>query len=163
MRKLTIPFIALLLGFSLNTKVFAHCEVPCGIYNDELRIALLYEHFTTIEKAMTQIEELSKADNINFNQIVRWTTTKEDHANEIQHIATQYFITQRVKLPATMEGPEYEKYVKELSALHAVIVYAMKAKQTTDVKNVEKLRESLTAFEAVYFEGEHRHKIEDAH
>lgn len=142
---------------------FAHCEVPCGIYNDELRIALLYEHFTTIEKAMNQAGELSKEEEVNYNQLIRWTTTKEDHANEIQHVVTQYFITQRVKLPESVEGEAYEKYVKQLSALHEIIVYAMKAKQTTDVSYVEKMRASLAAFEEVYFEGKHRHKVEESH
>ena len=147
----------------LNKNSFAHCEVPCGIYQDELRIALLYEHFTTIEKAMKQITELSSAGEINYNQLIRWTVTKEEHAKEIQHVVTQYFITQRVKLPATMEGEAYSKYQKQLASLHELIVYAMKTKQTTDLAYIEKLKTSLANFEAVYFEGKHRHKIEDAH
>jgi len=154
-------FSSLLIAALLQGRnVFAHCEVPCGIYNDELRIAFLYEHFTTIEKAMNQIGELSKGDPINYNQLIRWTMTKEDHATEIQHEVTQYFITQRIKLPESTEGPEYEKYIKELTLLHQIIVYAMKAKQTTDVSWVEKMRTALAAFEEVYFEGQHRHKIE---
>ncbi|MCK5701941.1 MAG: hypothetical protein KAI29_12345 [Cyclobacteriaceae bacterium] len=36
-----------MVGFTAQ-KTYAHCEIPCGIYNDELRITLLYEHFTTI-------------------------------------------------------------------------------------------------------------------
>jgi nickel superoxide dismutase len=124
---------------------------------------MLYEHFTTIEKAMNQAVELSKEGEVNYNQLIRWTVTKEDHANEIQHVVTQYFITQRVKLPEATEGPEYEKYVKELTLLHQLIVFAMKAKQTTDVAWVEKMRDSLSKFEEVYFEGEHRHKIEESH
>jgi nickel superoxide dismutase len=151
--------IAALFMIFLANKTFAHCEVPCGIFNDELRIALLYEHFTTIEKAMKQIEELSNAEEEDYMTITRWTITKEDHANKIQHEVTQYFITQRIKLPDTNEGPVYEKYVKELALLHQLIVYAMKAKQTTDQQYVEKLRTSLAAFEESYFEGQHRHKI----
>lgn len=150
-------------GIFFSNNVSAHCEVPCGIYNDELRVAMLYEHFTTLEKAMNKITELSGEDDVNYNQLVRWTVTKEEHAREIQHVVTQYFITQRVKLPASMEGAEYEKYQKQLASLHQLIVYAMKAKQTTDLSYIEKLRSSLASFEEVYFEGKHRHKIEEAH
>ena len=157
-------FVALLFsGILYSNQVDAHCEVPCGIYNDEIRIALLYEHFTTIEKAMTKITELGSAEDINYNQLIRWTVTKEEHAKEIQHVVTQYFITQRVKLPESMEGEDYEKYQKQLASLHQLIVYAMKAKQTTDVSFIEKGRASLAAFEEVYFEGKHRHKVEEAH
>lgn len=157
-------FAAMLFGALLFSKTsLAHCEVPCGIYNDELRIALLYEHITTIEKAMTQMTELSGEEKINYNQLIRWTVTKEDHAKEIQHVVTQYFITQRVKLPASTEGEEYDRYQKQLASLHELIVYAMKTKQTTDLSYIEKLRTSLASFEAVYFEGKHRHKVEEAH
>ena len=159
MKKVFI-LLSILFAFSTTQKAFAHCEVPCGIYHDELRIAMLYEHFITIEKAMNQIEELSGQPDVNYNQLVPWITTKEDHANKIQHEVTQYFITQRIKLPETTEGPEFEKYKKELALLHQLIVYAMKTKQTTDTGYVEKLRTSLKAFEESYFEGEHRHKIE---
>jgi nickel superoxide dismutase len=162
MKKFIFPaFLALALLAGRNS--FAHCEIPCGIYNDELRVALLYEHFTTIEKAMNQMTELSKEGDINYNQLIRWTGAKEDHANEIQHVVTQYFITQRVKLPESTEGEAYDKYVKQLSLLHEIIVYAMKSKQTTDTGNVEKMRAALKKFEDLYFEGKHRHKIEEAH
>ncbi|MCB0806049.1 MAG: hypothetical protein KDC05_09650 [Bacteroidales bacterium] len=158
MKKSLFFGIVIMIGFAL--KSYSHCEVPCGIYNDELRIAMLYEHFTTIEKAMNQISEMSDGSDKNYNQIVRWITTKDDHANEIQHIASQYFLTQRIKLPESSEGAAFEKYNRELALLHQIIVYAMKTKQTTDVKYVEKLRTSLKAFEDSYFEGQHRHKIQ---
>jgi nickel superoxide dismutase len=28
----------------------AHCEIPCGIYDDEMRINMVLEHIATIEK-----------------------------------------------------------------------------------------------------------------
>ena len=76
---------------------WAHCEVPCGIYDDAARIALMREHITTVEKSMHMVEELSGAESMNYNQIVRWVNNKETHADEIQHIVSQYFMTQRVK------------------------------------------------------------------
>lgn len=162
MKKLLIATF-LFTAFIIGKTSYAHCEVPCGIYHDELRIAMLYEHFTTIEKAMNKINELSKEENVNYNQLIRWTVTKEEHAKEIQHIVSQYFITQRVKFPADANEEANEKYLKQLSFLHQLIVYSMKSKQTTDLANVESLRTSLAGFETVYFEGKHRHKVEEAH
>ncbi len=163
MKNLFIAALLLTIGFS-SQKSFAHCEVPCGIYHDELRIALLYEHITTIEKAINKINELSSQNPANYNQIIRWTMTKEEHANEIQHIVSQYFITQRLKLPESTKGGEYKRYVKQLKSLHELIVYAMKTKQTLNTIYIDGLRTSLEAFEDLYFKGKHRHKIEeDAH
>ena len=80
MKKITQFFsVALIMGIitlsSFQAK--AHCEIPCGIYGDSVRIALLYE---TIEKPMNQINELSKSENPDYNQLVRWVMNKEEYA-----------------------------------------------------------------------------------
>jgi len=135
---------------------FAHCEIPCGIYDDQLRVNLIAEHITTIEKSINQIVELGQAEPVNYNQLVRWVNNKEFHANELQHIVTQYFMTQRIK-PVTDDDPaKQKKYDLELSLLHELLVWSMKAKQSTDIKTVEKLRETLESFRNSYF-GEHDH------
>jgi len=132
--------------------VQAHCEVPCGIYTDDMRVQMIREDGETIRKAMTQIEALSKAETVNYNQIVRWTTTKEDHANKIQDIIYQYFMTQRIKpVQPEKDSRDYDKYVHELTLLHGILVQAMKCKQTTDTTHVDQLLEKLAAFEASYF------------
>jgi nickel superoxide dismutase len=132
------------------SNAFAHCQIPCGIYDDEARFALLEEHVTTVEKAMKQIEELSAVQSPNYNQIVRWVGNKEHHADEISEIVTYYFMAQRVK-PAEKKNEEaYSKYLVELTSLHQMIVYSMKAKQSTDLKNVERLRALIGQFKASY-------------
>src|SRR5210317_661583 len=124
--------------------VSAHCEVPCGIYDDQMRVTMISEHITTIEKSMKQIMEIQKEKNHNANQLVRWITNKENHANELQEIVSQYFMTQRIKFDA-------KNYDKKISMLHQMLVYAMKCKQTTDLENIQKLREALKGFETLYF------------
>lgn len=138
-----------------------HCEVPCGIYGDSLRISLIKEHSSTVAKAMTQINKLSKADELNFNQLVRWVNNKESHAKEIQDIVSQYFLHQRVKLvkeglPRDKMGEAITKYNNQLGSLHRVLVYAMKCKQSTDKVHVELLNQAIADFEAYYFHG-HKH------
>ena len=125
-------------------RVGAHCEIPCGIYDDQLRADLIAEHTTTIEKSMKKIVELSKQNPVNYNQLVRWISNKEKHANEIQHIVTQYFMTQRIK-------PDAKKYSEKLAVLHKMLIYAMKCKQSTDVAHISTLRSLLKEFEILYF------------
>jgi len=131
------------LSFSIPN-VGAHCEIPCGIYDDQLRAQLIAEHATTIEKSMKQIMELSKTKPTNFNQMVRWVSNKEDHAAKIQHIVSQYFMTQRIK-------PDQKKYSEKLILLHKILIAAMKCKQTTDLSHVNALRTHLKDFELLYF------------
>ena len=143
MKQRLVVFIVSLAALLFSAgNVLAHCEIPCGIYDDEMRMSLIMEHAGTIEKSMTQINELEKGGNA--NQLVRWVTNKETHANEVQHIVSQYFLTQRIKF----DSPDYDK---KLAALHEMLVYAMKCKQTTDVTNVEMLRQAAEKFHKLYF------------
>jgi nickel superoxide dismutase len=119
----------------LQGSLLAHCQVPCGIYNDAARIIQIQEDFSTIQKAMTKIKELSQQqDATSMNQLTRWIMTKEDHASKIQKVVSEYFLTQRIK--AKTEGSEFDTYVKQTTTLHQILVSAMKCKQTVDEQNV---------------------------
>ena len=143
-----IPCVFLMVFF-IASYASAHCEVPCGIYDDQMRINMIAEHVTTIEKSMKQIVELGGQKPMNHNQISRWVMNKEHHANELQHIVTQYFMTQRIKL-------DTDKYSEKLTSLHKLLVYAMKCKQTTDLSHIATLRSVLQEFQGLYFG--HGHK-----
>lgn len=121
----------------------AHCEIPCGIYDDQMRIDMMSENIETIEKAMTQILALAGEQPVNYNQLTRWVTNKDHHASELQHIVSQYFMTQRIK-------PDTEKYTEKLTLLHKMLISAMKCKQTTDLSNVTTLRALLKDFGDLY-------------
>ena len=141
----------LLLAVVLTSIVYSHCQIPCGIYGDPARFDMIAENITTIEKSMKQISQLSKEDKPNMNQIVRWVANKEKHADELSHIVTYYFMAQRIKAVDSSKSGDYEKYIKKLTLLHEMLVYSMKAKQTTKLSNVEKLRSLLTKFQTEYF------------
>ena len=164
---ITKPFaLASLIGvlaFAGGVSVVrAHCEIPCGIYGDRMRVEQLREHFQTLEKSMRNVVELGEAkDDKNFNQLVRWVNNKELHANKVQEIVQQYFMNQRIK-PVTEGEDGYQEYVQQLTLLHQMLVSAMKCKQTTDLQQVKNLRDALDKFEKTYFDetkahGEHMH------
>jgi nickel superoxide dismutase len=136
--------------FCLSSVVFPHCEIPCGIYGDAMRLEMMAEHITTIEKAMNQINELSKDEGKNYNQIVRWIINKENHADYLSDIVTQYFMKQRITPVDNSEGQAYQDYVHRLTLLHKLMVCSMKCKQTTDLSNVTKLKEYLEQFKSAY-------------
>lgn len=149
MRRVTLVLLAMAISLGTAARVSAHCEIPCGIYDDRLRADLITEHAGTIEKSMNQIIALGKENPVNYNQLVRWINNKDDHADKIQDIVYQYFMTQRIHL-------DTPRYNEKLRALHEMLIYAMLCKQTTDTANVAKLRDALKRFEALYFT--HAHK-----
>ena len=151
MKRLIISLagIAFLTVFFVRL-VFPHCEIPCGIYNDEVRITLLAEHITTIEKSINKIQALTADKNVNQNQLVRWINNKEHHADEFQHIVFQYFMTQRIKPADKKDTKNYSSYITKLTLLHEMLIYAMKSKQSTDLENIKKLRTLLDQFRTAY-------------
>jgi len=142
--------IVFLFAVVFGSLAYSHCQVPCGIYDDDARFDAIAEHITTIEKSMKLITELSGQDKPNMNQIVRWVNNKDHHADELSEIVTYYFMAQRVKLPEEGNAKAQNEYVKKLTLLHKMLVYSMKAKQTTDLANVEQLKSLLNEFHKVY-------------
>ena len=76
---------------------YAHCDIPCGVYDDTMRVKMIEEHTLTILKSMNYIS-MNQNDLEKQNQVTRWIINKEQHAQEIQDIVSEYFLTQRIKL-----------------------------------------------------------------
>ena len=114
-----IKFILLTIVLFSKT-IYPHCQVPCGIYEDAIRIYQIKEDFNTIKKAMFNIKELSKKDNpLSLNQATRWISTKEEHATQIQNRISDYFLVQRIK---AKKGKEFDLYAKQTTVLHQIMV-----------------------------------------
>ncbi|MBU1319613.1 MAG: superoxide dismutase, Ni [candidate division Zixibacteria bacterium] len=143
--------LALAATIVLSNQAWSHCEIPCGIYDDAMRYGMLSEYTTTIEKSMDQITALSAERDKNYNQIVRWVTNKEEHADKFQEVVSQYFLTQRFKPVSPDSGAAYEEYITQLKLMHEMLVYAMKCKQTTDKANTVKLGELVSKSRKLYF------------
>ena len=137
---LLIPFL------TIQSIALAHCQVPCGNYDDALRIVQIKEDFKTIRKAMDQIKQLSiKTNPLSSNQLNRWVLTKENHASNIQKTVSEYFLTQRVK------ADNSKKYVDQTTSLHQVLIAAMKCKQTVDDSNIDHGIQLVDTFVGYYF------------
>jgi nickel superoxide dismutase len=161
MRVQHLFLIMIILSLGLPVMLSAHCQLPCGIYDDQTRFTLLREQITTIEKSMNQINELSKEPAANINQLVRWVNNKDEQADEFTQIITYYFLAQRIKISDESNKDEFVLYQKKITLLHQLTVYAMKCKQTTDLSNVEKLKSLVTQFEDIYFSPDDKKHLQE--
>ena len=137
-------FIGIVFLLLVPQTGLAHCQIPCGIYDDHARVQAMLEDAATVEKAAKLIGELAgKTDAQSQNQLVRWVFNKEKHAQNVIATISDYFLTQRVKA-------SQEDYVERLKRHHGVIVAAMKAKQNADMKYAVALRDSIQALAGYY-------------
>ena len=142
-RTICALLLAMLMSAGFARSADAHCEVPCGIFHDQIRFEQMLEDQETIAKAMKQINELvsKEADAQSHNQLTRWIITKEEHAKNTQKIIAQYFMAQRIK-PGTDPATNVV-YTKQLIAAHNVMRAAMKSKQTVDPAQADALRKAI--------------------
>lgn len=144
---------SLFISFLFASQAGAHCQVPCGIYGDELKFGELKQHVETISKASAKIRELSAKEALtalDHQQIVRWTMNKESHAQKVIDEAANYFLAQRIK-------PDAAHYAEKVELLHHIIVFSMKAKQQVEATPAKTLLEKIEAFETLYLHHGHSH------
>ncbi len=157
---IAVTLLAFTAGLGIALQAAAHCQIPCGIFDDELQVRFMEQDITTIEKSMQQIVALGAATPVDSNQLVRWVMNKEEHAQKLQDSVTAYFMAQRIKPPADHGDEAATKdYVNKLTLLHAIQIHAMKAKQSTNLDEIATLRQLVTEFRKAYFgeEAEHAH------
>ncbi|CAA6800133.1 MAG: Superoxide dismutase [uncultured Campylobacterales bacterium] len=121
----------------LASFLYSHCQIPCGIYDDNAKVKEMLQDVATIKKALNSISELSKKkDAQSYNQLIRWVNNKEAHSQNIIATISDYFLTQRVK-------ESQKDYVQRLKEHHKVIIDAMKTKQNSDMKYANELEKSI--------------------
>lgn len=122
----------------------AHCQVPCGIFADQIEFEKMLEAQTTIAKANAEMAKLLGDDSpLAVNQATRWIMTKEDHCKKIMASVAEYFMAQRIK-------PDAENYEKTLVAAHNAMRAAMKAKQDPSAEVAEALKAAIIGLYEAY-------------
>ena len=96
----------LLVGY-----LYSHCQIPCGIYGDEIKFKELKQDVETIKKSMDKISSLK-----NTHDIARWTFNKENHAQNIQDEMSSYFLSQRVKL-GDKDRAKHLDYIHQITVM----------------------------------------------
>ncbi|KAL3903286.1 MAG: hypothetical protein SGARI_005447, partial [Bacillariaceae sp.] len=111
----------------------------------------LRQNCATIRKAIAQGNHLHghfvDTTPLNVNQMVRWVMTKEEHANKIISTISDYCLCQRVKRATFATEAEY---LDALKLHHIVMQAAMKAKQSMDPKDCEKLEFAVENLAKMY-------------
>ena len=159
MKRFSVAMLALVVAagalalLSGGRPASAHCEIPCGIFDDGARFQSLLEIQTTVAKAMDQVSTLGGAEKVSpqdWNQLARWVAVKEEHATKAMDLVAQYFMAQRIKPGAAGDEAAGKRYVDLLTKAHAVMIAAMKCKQSVDAATANAFKDAITAFRTSY-------------
>jgi nickel superoxide dismutase len=106
----------------------SHCQMPCGIYHDDMVFDQIDQYVETMFKA---------------NTFIRWVVKKEDASNEMADLITTYFLQQKIK-------PDEPDTPKRLAAAHKMLNLLMTIKQTAEVKYVKAFEEEWEKFKLFF-------------
>ena len=113
--------------------VYAHCDIPCGVYETDT----MRHSAETCKKMIEKITELGELDSIEkYNTFVRCVHNKEKHAqkvkDEIYVLWSDYFKPEHV-----------EKYPNLHDQLWKAAKQASEVKHTVSMEDAEKLGEMV--------------------
>jgi nickel superoxide dismutase len=127
--------------------VFAHCDLPCGIYDPHIAqmaahtVIRMTKFATDLHKHEEDTEDAKKKY---LQDLIRITKIKEDHAEIVKREI------------ATLWGDYFkEEHLKDYPELHDLIwktlKLASKAKQTIDMENAQALLENTQQIAEIFW------------
>lgn len=141
----------------------AHCQMPCGIYNDQMVYDRVTEYYLTMYKAVKALEHNPMKTVDDFNTLVRWVMTKERLSDEIAELLSSYFLQQKIK--------PLDANVQLVQSIHRLLCQVVVIKQNVDIKLVEEFNKEWEHFKTLFHpdkvceskEEEHTHEDGTVH
>lgn len=121
----------------------AHCQMPCGIYHDDIVYDQIDQYIETMYKAMAIINDSKFANAFDRNELIRWIMTKDHQSDDTAQLITSYFLQQKIK-------PDEPDTPKKLALAHQLLFLLVKIKQNTDVNVVKEFEQEWDKFKVFF-------------
>lgn len=134
-----------LLSASLlsNGSLIAHCQMPCGIYHDDMVYDQIDQFVETVYKGITVLNESKFATVREKNEFVRWVVQKENCCDEAADLITTYFLQQKIK-------PGEADTNTRLICAHKLLFMLVAIKQNTDLEVVKQFNQEWEKFKLMF-------------
>lgn len=136
-----------------KAQLYGHCQMPCGIYHDEMVYDQIDQYAETMYKAISEINASKFETPKERNQFVRWVYQKETQSNEIANLITTYFIQQKIK-------PDEEDTTTKTLLAQKLLFLLVQIKQNTEVKLVHEFMEEWEKFKHLFHRAGYECRIE---
>lgn len=134
----------------------AHCQMPCGIYHDDMVYDQIDQYAETMYKCCSELNSDHATDSIkDRQQFVRWIMEKEKASDEVSILITTYFLQQKIK-------PGEEDTTKRLILAHNLLFLIVQIKQNCDVKFTHEFMETWEQFKHMFHRKDYECKIEQS-
>ncbi len=140
-----LPIMACFLAtFALlNSNLQAHCQMPCGVYHDNMVYDQIDQYVETMYKGMSVLKDSKFHGVHDWNEFIRWVGLKERESDETADLILTYFLQQKIK-------PGEHDTAKRLESAHKLLFYLVGIKQNTDVKFVKQFLDEWEIFKSMF-------------
>lgn len=129
--------------FHFPADLSAHCQMPCGIYHDDMVYDQVDQYAETMYKGIAVMNDGKFQTSKERNEFVRWAMQKEAASDETASLLTKYFLQQKIK-------PGEPDTAKRLESLHKLLFLLVAIKQNVDLEFVKEFSEEWDRFKLMF-------------
>ncbi len=137
---LTIGIVGCL---NFTGQLSAHCQMPCGIYHDDMVYDQIDQYTETMYKGIAVMNDSKFQSSKERNEFVRWAMEKEAASDETAALLTKYFLQQKIK-------PGEPDTTKRLESLHKLLFLIVAIKQNVDLEFVKEFTAEWERFKLMF-------------
>lgn len=138
----------------LHEPVHSHCQMPCGIYHDDMVFDMVDQYVETMYKAMSELNDNAFKTAEDKNQFCRWVSQKETQSNDIANLFLTYFLQQKIK-------PDEKDTPRKVILTQKLLFLIVQIKQNVDPKIVLKFADQWMEFKHMFHREDYECKTEE--
>lgn len=133
----------LIFCFLSPLSLIAHCQMPCGIYHDNMVYDQIDQYVETMYKGITVLNDNKFSSVKERNEFARWVYEKEHETKDAADLILRYFLQQKIK-------PGEADTVKRLTSAHKLLFLMVAIKQGVDLETVKEFNAEWERFKLMF-------------
>lgn len=135
--------IVLAVATLFSGNLVAHCQMPCGIYHDDMAFDQIDQYIETMYKGISVINDSKFTTPHERNETIRWVVLKDNSSTEAAEFITTYFLQQKIK-PGEPDTPT------RLTSAHKLLFLLVAIKQNTDLQMIKEFATEWEKFKLMF-------------
>lgn len=123
--------------------LMSHCQMPCGIYHDDMVFDQIDQYVETMYKGISVIDDSKFTSVKDRNETVRWIALKDHESDDTAQLITTYFLQQKIK-------PGEADTAKKLESAHKLLFLLVAIKQNVDLQMVQDFSDEWDKFKTMF-------------
>ena len=133
----------IVVALAFYSQLTAHCQMPCGIYHDDMVYDQIDQFVETVYKGISVMNGNKFSSTKDRNEYIRWVIQKENCCNDAAELISSYFLQQKIK-------PNEDDTVKRLVSAHKLLFMLVAIKQNSDLEFVKQFNEEWEKFKLMF-------------